>query len=78
MLDTGWAASVFAVVSLAIAVATAAHALLQRRDTGMLIAWVGLIFLLPLAGSILYWLFGVNRIRRRRRAGNAWYTAATA
>ncbi|WP_019569152.1 cardiolipin synthase [Thioalkalivibrio sp. ALE11] len=68
MLDTGWAASVFAVVSLAIAVATAAHALLQRRDTGMLIAWVGLIFLLPLAGSILYWLFGVNRIRRRAHA----------
>jgi len=67
-VETGWIASGIAAAVFLVAVASAVHALLQRRETGTVIAWVGLIFLLPLAGSILYWLLGVNRIRRRARA----------
>ncbi len=67
-VETGWIASGIAAAVFLLAIASAVHALLQRRETGAVIAWVGLIFLLPLAGSILYWLFGVNRIRRRARA----------
>jgi cardiolipin synthase len=47
------------------ATATAGHALLYKRDTRAVIAWVGLIILVPLAGATLYWMLGVNRVRRR-------------
>jgi cardiolipin synthase len=47
------------------ATATAGHALLYKRDTRAVIAWVGLILLVPLAGAALYWMLGVNRVRRR-------------
>jgi cardiolipin synthase len=67
-VETGWIASGIAAAVLLLAIGTGVHALLQRRETGSVIAWVGLIFLLPLAGSVLYWLFGINRIRRRARA----------
>jgi cardiolipin synthase A/B len=67
-VETGWIASGIAAAVFLFAIGSAVHALLQRRETGTVIAWVGLIFLLPLAGSILYWLFGINRIRRRARA----------
>lgn len=47
------------------ATATAGHALLYKRDTRAVIAWVGLIILVPLAGATMYWILGVNRVRRR-------------
>ncbi|OOG25931.1 cardiolipin synthase [Thioalkalivibrio denitrificans] len=61
-------ASVSALLVLAFALFSAAHAVLNKRDTRAVIAWVGLIMLLPLGGSILYWLLGVNRIKRKARA----------
>ena len=67
-VETGWIASGIAAAVFLVAVVSAVHAVLQRREAGAVIAWVGLIFLLPLAGSVLYWLFGINRIRRRARA----------
>ncbi|WP_019571145.1 cardiolipin synthase [Thioalkalivibrio sp. ALMg3] len=76
MPDTGWTASIVAIAVFALAVMSVVHALLQRRDTGTVIAWVGLIVLLPLAGSLLYWLFGVNRIRRRAHALREGYLIA--
>ncbi|WP_018881547.1 phospholipase D-like domain-containing protein [Thioalkalivibrio sp. ALE30] len=76
MLDTGWIASIAAVAVFALAAISVVHALLQRRDTGTIIAWVGLIVLLPLGGSVLYWLFGVNRIRRRAHALREGYLIA--
>ena len=50
---------------LLVATLAAGHALLYKRDTRAVIAWVGLIMLVPLAGAILYWMLGVNRVRRR-------------
>ncbi|AFG37371.1 cardiolipin synthase [Spirochaeta africana] len=41
------------------------HALLYKRDSRATVAWVGLIWLVPFVGSILYILLGINRIRRR-------------
>ena len=40
------------------------HAVLRKRDTRAAIGWVGLIWLAPGVGVVLYALFGVNRIRR--------------
>ncbi len=43
------------------------HALLTKRDVRASIGWVGLILVFPLVGPILYYLFGINLIRRRAR-----------
>lgn len=61
-------AIVLSLASLALAVATAGHALLFKRDGRSVILWVGFIILLPLLGAGLYWLVAVNRIRRRASA----------
>ena len=68
-------AGLLAVVSFVAAVIASAHAIMYRRDTRGTIAWVGLIWLSPLIGSILYYCLGINRIRRRGAAlgiGEAW------
>ena len=53
------------VFTVSVAVAAAAHAILTKDDVRGAIGWVGLIVLVPFGGPILYWLFGINRIRRR-------------
>ncbi|MFT7621227.1 MAG: hypothetical protein ACI9WU_000388, partial [Myxococcota bacterium] len=57
----------------ALALFSKGHAVLHKRDTGAVIGWVGVIALVPLLGSILYWGLGVNRVRRRAasRRGDA-------
>ena len=67
MLDPNgltWAATL---VSLAVAVPTAGHAVIYKRDPRSATLWVLLIALLPLGGSLLYGLFGINRYQRRAR-----------
>ncbi len=41
------------------------HALLHKRDPRAATLWIGVIWLMPLLGPVLYLAFGVNRIRRR-------------
>jgi cardiolipin synthase len=41
------------------------HALLHKRDSRAATLWLGLIWLLPALGALLYLALGVNRIRRR-------------
>jgi len=50
---------------LVLALVASGHAILYKRDSRSAVAWVGLIWLSPILGSILYWLFGVNRIRKK-------------
>ena len=40
------------------------HVVLTKRDTRAAAAWVGLVWLVPVIGSVLYGVFGINRIRR--------------
>src|SRR5262245_15600385 len=54
-----------AFLSLVLAIVAAAHAVLYKRDSRAAVLWVGIIWLIPLIGSILYFLLGINRIRRR-------------
>jgi cardiolipin synthase A/B len=56
-----------AAVVLANLVATF-HAVLRKRDARAAIAWVGLLWLVPVLGVLLYFLFGINRIRRKAMA----------
>jgi cardiolipin synthase len=51
----------------------ALHALLNKADTYAAAGWIAFIIIFPLAGPLLYLLFGINRIRRKakRQAGSA-------
>lgn len=50
-----------------IALTTAAHALLHKRDSRSAWGWIATCWLFPLAGALLYYLFGINRLRDRAR-----------
>ncbi|HEY6514583.1 MAG TPA: phospholipase D-like domain-containing protein [Steroidobacteraceae bacterium] len=45
----------------------AVHALLTKPDPRSALGWIVTCWLLPFAGTILYLLFGVNRVRTRAR-----------
>ncbi len=50
---------------LVLAVIASSHAILNKREVRAAIGWVGLIWLVPFGGALLYLILGVNRIRRR-------------
>jgi cardiolipin synthase len=52
-------------LAIVLSVVASAHAVLHKRDSRAAIAWVGFIWLVPLVGALLYFIFGVNRIRRQ-------------
>lgn len=54
--------------SIAAAVVSAGHALLWKRDPRAALGWITVSILLPLAGPLLYFMFGINRIRTRAQA----------
>ena len=57
------------------AVAVTVDAVLRKRRVGAVIGWVGLAWLAPIVGSLLYLLLGINRIRRSAVAlglSHAW------
>jgi cardiolipin synthase len=56
-----WLAFILVLVDVAVSL----HVVLHKRDTRAAISWVGLIWLAPVAGVVLYGLFGLNRIRRQ-------------
>ncbi|HSP81780.1 MAG TPA: phospholipase D-like domain-containing protein [Myxococcaceae bacterium] len=59
---------VAAVLTVVANLLATAHAVLRKRDVRAAVAWVGLVWLVPLVGVVLYLLLGINRIRRRARA----------
>ena len=46
-----------------LAVLSAGHALLYKRDPRAALGWIAVSLAYPLVGPILYYLFGINRIR---------------
>jgi cardiolipin synthase len=55
------------VVSVVAALAVTLHLLLRKRYMPSAIGWIGLAWLVPLIGSLLYVAFGINRVERRAR-----------
>jgi cardiolipin synthase len=45
----------------------ALHALLHKRRPQSAFGWIAVCFTLPLAGALLYYLFGINRVQTRAR-----------
>jgi cardiolipin synthase A/B len=54
----------------ALALAVTAHALRTKRNPGSAVAWIGLAWLSPVVGSLIYALLGVNRVQRRAKAAD--------
>ena len=63
-LHHGWHI-VLAALGLVLAVVASGHAVLRKRDARSAIAWVGFIWLVPLMGAVLYFVLGVNRLKRQ-------------
>jgi len=57
-----------AVLIVVLALVTSGHAVLSKRDTRAAIGWVGVIWLAPILGVLLYVWLGINRIERRARS----------
>jgi cardiolipin synthase len=53
------------VAHIAIASAVTVHVLLYKRNIGTSISWMGIAWLSPFIGGILYYALGVNRVKRR-------------
>ncbi len=56
---------ILALLDVAMAAAATTHAVLWKRDSRAVIAWVGVAWLAPFVGSIAYFCFGVNRLQRK-------------
>jgi cardiolipin synthase len=50
-----------------LALAASVHILLTKREASAAIGWIGLVWLSPFLGTLVYFLLGINRVRRRAR-----------
>lgn len=55
-------------LNVVLALVASGHAVLSNRDTRAAIGWVGVIWLAPFLGVLLYIWLGINRIKRRARS----------
>src|SRR5882757_10151640 len=55
-------------IHLVLAAGVTVHVLLTKREAGSSVAWIGLSWLAPILGSVLYLLLGINRVRRRAQS----------
>jgi cardiolipin synthase len=59
---------VLGTIHLGLTLFSSGHVVLTKRDPRAAIGWIGIIWLTPIVGSILYVMFGINRIRRKAAA----------
>ena len=60
-------ALIVGVIATIVAIGTSGHVLLSKRDPRAAFGWIAVCLFFPLAGPVLYLLFGVNRIPTRAR-----------
>jgi cardiolipin synthase len=61
-------AALLTVLHIVLALGVSTHVLLYKREPASAIGWIGLAWLAPVLGSLLYLLLGINRVRRRARS----------
>lgn len=59
-----WTEIAGALTLLASVLATA-HVILTKKNARASFAWVGIVWLVPVVGPVIYLLFGINRIKRK-------------
>ncbi|HEX2148448.1 MAG TPA: PLDc N-terminal domain-containing protein, partial [Pseudorhizobium sp.] len=62
-LEPYWPHVLF-LLSLAFGATAAVHAAMTKEEVRSAIGWVGVIILSPIVGALLYFIAGINRIRR--------------
>jgi cardiolipin synthase len=58
-------ATLLTIAHVLLAIGVSGHIILTKDDVRSAIGWVGLVWLTPVVGSLLYLLLGVNRISRQ-------------
>ncbi len=59
---------IIAAIHLGLMLGASAHVVLTKRDPRAAIGWIGIVWLAPIVGTLIYLVFGINRIRRKARA----------
>ena len=67
LAGVSWLQVAVVILYSVIALSAAIHALLNKRDPRSAWGWIAVCWLFPLAGALLYYLFGINRIHSRAR-----------
>jgi len=62
LLNNAW---LILTAHFALAFISAGHALLYKRDPRAALGWIAVSFAYPILGPLLYYLFGINRLRTR-------------
>lgn len=52
------------IIRFVLVTSVALHILLTKRNTSSAIGWIGICVLMPALGTVLYIMFGINRVRR--------------
>jgi cardiolipin synthase A/B len=55
------------IVDAVVVVLASGHVVLTKKDSRAALGWIGIIWLAPILGTIIYFTFGVNRIQRKAR-----------
>jgi cardiolipin synthase len=56
--------TIIVIFHLSLSIVTSVHVLLFKENERTSLAWIGLVIFAPVIGSLFYWLFGINRIKR--------------
>lgn len=56
--------TIIVVLHVGLSLMTSLHVLLFKENERTSLAWIGLVVFSPVVGSLFYWLFGINRIKR--------------
>jgi cardiolipin synthase len=62
-IHTYWV-TITVILHISLSLVTSLHVLLFKENERTSLAWIGLVVLSPVVGSLFYWLFGINRIKR--------------
>src|SRR5213082_3273466 len=54
-----------AILYVVLALVVTTDILLKKSDVRSALGWIGTVWLAPIFGSMLYYLFGINRVTRR-------------
>ncbi|MDY6823298.1 MAG: cardiolipin synthase [Thermodesulfobacteriota bacterium] len=58
---------IFLTINVVASVAVSGHALLTKRTPSAALGWIAVCLLFPVAGILLYFLFGINRVETRAK-----------
>lgn len=62
--DAAQISLVLLLLHVAVSVGVGCHVLLTKDNPRAAVSWLGLVVLSPFVGSVIYWIFGINRIQR--------------